>query len=132
MWIGWLAALAQGSIIYGKPQGFLQQPTQPASSVASRTVETSNELLKGAESVYGPYGAHAQHGHGFGHEGGDLAVVVTGGYKVADAGVHGKTEVCYETESDKIRFYRHVWKYTSQVGIMRSGIVTCMEGMEVL
>jgi len=91
--IGWLATVASGDIIYGKPAGLMQLP-EPASSASSPTAAQSrsnaNELLTGAETGYG------QLGHGGSHHGGlggggreDLAVVVTGGYKVADTPHHG-------------------------------------------
>ncbi|ODN04939.1 hypothetical protein Ocin01_01711 [Orchesella cincta] len=91
--IGWLATIASGDIIYGKPGG-LMQLQQPSSSAVSPTVaqpNNGNELLTGAETGYGPYGAQAYGGHlgGFGGGGGCAGcVVVTGGYKVADAAPH--------------------------------------------
>lgn len=105
IWIGWLAGLCSGNgIIYGKPGG-LMQPPQPSSSVVTPTVKSNqnnDELFKGAETSYGPYG-HAFGGHGQ-HDGGDLAVVVTGGYKVSDSPHqhhgHGIEQSIFSTESN--------------------------------
>lgn len=69
------------------------QPPSSAASPIQQSGNSADELLKGAETAYGhggPYGGHGFGGHGYGgghggHGGGDLAVVVSGGYKVADS-----------------------------------------------
>lgn len=70
------------------------QPPSSAASPIQQSGNSADELLKGAETAYGhggPYGGHGfGGGHGYGgghggHGGGDLAVVVSGGYKVADS-----------------------------------------------